>query len=520
MGAISRLTSVLAAFCAAALPMMLGAAPAIGAPEDEAASEKPAQSASPEPAADPPAAEAPADPPAAEAPAKPRKPRKPRPGGVDPCMTPDPGFGIYDAWQPVGIGHMLAPQQGGITKDGGFDVIVHFHGHHPIRKEFVTEAKGIVLIGVDLGVGSAPYTGSFSAPAAFENLLSGVEKAMAKKTGNAKAHVRKVGLSAWSAGYGAIEQILRQEAGKKVDAVILLDSVHVGYVDNRPPALREAGLEPFVAFAKKASAGKGMMFESYSSIIPPGYASTRETARFIIAALGGKPKSAKREDRYGLEMDERYDKGGYHARGYKGNDKPDHCAHIGLMKDVLRVYLNKRWKSPKGSKGKAAVAKEKTEAKKSGKVYVVQSGDSLTRIAARHGVTLAALRDANGLTEESPPIQPGKELILPAGAKKKSKDEKKDATTKDAAKKDAAKKDAAKKDAAKKDAAKKDPATKEGERVHVVSSGQSLARIAKRYQVTVDAIRERNGLTDPKKKIQPGDKLVIPKAKKAPAKKA
>ena len=40
----------------------------------------------------------------------------------------------------------------------------------------------------------------------------------------------------------------------------------------------------------------------------------------------------------------------YVDRGYTGEDKPDHCAHIGLMADIVRVHLEKRWKTPKGRK--------------------------------------------------------------------------------------------------------------------------------------------------------------------------
>ncbi len=53
-----------------------------------------------------------------------------------------------------------------------------------------------------------------------------------------------------------------------------------------------------------------------------------------------------------------------------------------------------------------------------------------------------------------------------------------------------------------------------------MAEGQSLGRIAKRYKVTVDALRERNRLEAGGRKIQPGDKLVIPappKAKRAPS---
>ena len=36
------------------------------------------------------------------------------------------------------------------------------------------------------------------------------------------------------------------------------------------------------------------------------------------------------------------------STGYDGNDKMDHCAHIGLVKDVMKSFVKPRWKSPKG----------------------------------------------------------------------------------------------------------------------------------------------------------------------------
>src|ERR1700753_3988037 len=99
-------------------------------------------------AADP-AARAPVSP----APAQPTKPasyvaKKPAPDtqvqktaaarGVNPCDTPDPGFGIYDKWRGgIGMGQFIMPKHGGITPRGDFDVMIHFHGHEAVRKEWV-----------------------------------------------------------------------------------------------------------------------------------------------------------------------------------------------------------------------------------------------------------------------------------------------------------------------------------------------------------------------------------------------
>ncbi len=55
-------------------------------------------------------------------------------------------------------------------------------------------------------------------------------------------------------------------------------------------------------------------------------------------------------------------------------------------------------------------------------------------------------------------------------------------------------------------AAKGDP---RAEKVHVVGAGQTLARIAKRFHVTVEALREANDLA-PSQKLHEGMKLVIP----------
>jgi len=84
--------------------------------------------------------------------------------------------------------------------------------------------------------------------------------------------------------------------------------------------------------------------------VPPGYASTSEVADYVVSQLHGKPHSKARQDVLGLDMYERYDRGGFHMRGYTGDDKPDHCAHLGLMADIVRKHLSPRWKSPRGRK--------------------------------------------------------------------------------------------------------------------------------------------------------------------------
>lgn len=270
--------------------------------------------------------------------------------GVNPCNSPDPGYGVYEKWdRGVSVGQMIMPQRGGITRSGRFDVMIHFHGHEPVRKEWVKVMNGPVLVGIDLGIGSGAYERTFRSPAAFNALIESIEKRVAEKTGKKNARVRKLGLSAWSAGYGAVESILRNEKyGKQVDVVILLDGLHASMDE----AVMERQLDPFVKFARRATRRQKFMFLSHSAIIPPGYKSTWETTSYLIHELGGKPRKSKRRDPMGLDLVRRYTRGNFHVRGYIGNDKMDHCAHIGLLKDVLKVHVKRRWNSPRGRKGK------------------------------------------------------------------------------------------------------------------------------------------------------------------------
>jgi len=269
-------------------------------------------------------------------------------GGINPCLSPDPGWGVYDRWSRApSVGQMIAPQRGGISA-GRFDLVVHFHGHDAVRKEWVQVMDGPVLVGIDLGIGSGPYEAMFRSAANFDKLIASVEAEMARRHGLKRARVRKLGLSAWSAGYGAVGEILRHRKFLyRVDSVVLLDGLHAGYDGD---SLNATQMEPFVTFAREASAGRKFMFASHSSIIPVGYASTTETVNYLIDKLGGRPSKARPRsgDPWGLELISRYDRGNFHARGFRGNDKMDHCAHIGLYRDVLKVHIRNRWNSPRG----------------------------------------------------------------------------------------------------------------------------------------------------------------------------
>lgn len=280
---------------------------------------------------------------AAAAPEKPPPAKK-----INPCNTPDRGWGAYERWDNISTGQVLLPQRGGVTAEGGIDVLVHFHGHEPIRKEFAPLNSGIVLVGVDLGISSAPYHQRFVIERTFVDLLRDVRTAMREHTGRDDIYIRRIGLSSWSAGFGATSQILKQPLGKKVDSVILLDSLYGSYKEpSTREGLREERVQAFVDFAQDAVKGRRFLYQTHSQIPTPQYASTREMSIWLLGKIGGELRPASRKDRLGLELVERFEQRSYRVRGYAGKDKPAHCGHIGIIQDVVGVHLRRRWRTPR-----------------------------------------------------------------------------------------------------------------------------------------------------------------------------
>jgi len=220
---------------------------------------------------------------------------------------------------------------------GHFDLVIHLHGEEPVRRELVKSEQRFVLYTLTLPP-SEGYAPLFSGTHLFEKIVSDVEAAVGKRTAK-PAQAGHVALSAWSAGFVGIEAILAQSPSRDVDSVILIDGLHAPRTDR---AAFEAQLKPFVDYAARAAAGERFMLISHSSIDPADFASTTESAHYLISTQGGKPQPVRRSDALGLELVEYFTRGNFHVRGYAGNDKADHCAQLGVLRDAFAA-LGRRW---------------------------------------------------------------------------------------------------------------------------------------------------------------------------------
>jgi hypothetical protein len=247
-----------------------------------------------------------------------------------------PESSAFEAWAPLSQGHFIAPRENALDATGHFDLVLHLNGDEPARRELIASQQRFVLFSLTLAdQGYAPLvTGSHL----LETVVRELEQTLSKREGKL-ALVGHIALSAWSAGFVGVEAALVAPSAQSVDAVLLIDGLHAPR--NNPEAFK-AQLQPFVDYARRAATGERFFFVSHSSIDPPAFASTTESAHYLIASLGGKPQAVRRNDALGLELVESFDRGEFHVRGYAGNDKPDHCAQLVLLRDAFSA-LGRRW---------------------------------------------------------------------------------------------------------------------------------------------------------------------------------
>jgi len=95
----------------------------------------------------------------------------------------------------------------------------------------------------------------------------------------------RVALLGFSASCQGVAQVLASSDGGRIDSVVAVDGIHVGYSDKATKKINEAGMKPWLDFGAQAAVNERLFVDSYSSVVPPGYASTTETANWLWEKL-------------------------------------------------------------------------------------------------------------------------------------------------------------------------------------------------------------------------------------------
>lgn len=215
-------------------------------------------------------------------------------------------------------------------------LFIHFHGGVWLPEVAAARAGNTAVISIQLGAGSSVYAKPFADQKLFERLIAEAES-------RAGVKFSPITLTAWSAGYGAIREILKTpENYSRVDRVLLIDGLHTGYVGGKPGPLESEletdKLEIFLRFARDAVAGRKQMIVTHSEIFPGTFASTTETSDWLIGQLGLKRRAVVKWGLMGTQQLSEVRVGKFLLVGYAGNSAPDHVDQLHSLPDYLRWF--------------------------------------------------------------------------------------------------------------------------------------------------------------------------------------
>lgn len=183
-----------------------------------------------------------------------------------------------------------APLAGGLllfppsfeSADGQYDLVLHLNGNTDlVEQSYGFAGVNAVIAILNLGVGSGVYEDRFAEPAGLRLILSRAQSVM-KQRGLKNARLRRIGLSSWSSGFGGIFKILGQEEFfDRINAVVLVDSIHCGY-SPYTKALKPEQIGPMRKLSEKAVRGDALLTIVHSEIATYGYHNAHETTDFLL----------------------------------------------------------------------------------------------------------------------------------------------------------------------------------------------------------------------------------------------
>ncbi|WP_145247515.1 hypothetical protein [Aeoliella mucimassa] len=213
--------------------------------------------------------------------------------------------------------------------DAKYDLLIHFHGHPPVVWNNALEAKlNAVIVTVNYNGLSRAYSTPFSDPKLFGKLLDDIHNELRKQPEfGEKATLDQLAISSFSAGYGAVRELLKQpEYFEQIDAILAADSLYASTVDDGTPD--DSQLIDYKRFAELAVEKQKTFLFTHSEVPTPTYESTVETGDELLAHL---ELTAEPSDATGLGTIEFYrqaKRGQFELLGARGDDGDAHMEHL------------------------------------------------------------------------------------------------------------------------------------------------------------------------------------------------
>lgn len=221
------------------------------------------------------------------------------------------------------------------------NLFIHLHGKAEVVQDAFTRSKiNGMLITIHLGTLSGPYRIAFSDTTYLEKILSDAfEKLKALRGINLSDKNLNIFLTSFSAGYGGIREILKYDKYYSIiEGIILLDGLHTDYIETKEGKMvNQIQMKDFLRFARDAVSFKKQFIITHSEIIPEGYSSTTETAKYLIDST--KTEIVFTERNFGDNFIQKYYafNGNFRVYGFYGDKAKDHMKHFYNLEKFLTM---------------------------------------------------------------------------------------------------------------------------------------------------------------------------------------
>jgi hypothetical protein len=225
---------------------------------------------------------------------------------------------------------------------------VHFHtAPWFIIQEHVRRGATNPLACFQLGEGSTVYRRAFEDRDRLARCIRAVEARLREHSALPNLVVSELELSSFSAGYGAIREIVKSPAYvERISAIVLADSMYGSFETNAPPdpssprPAREH-IDPWVPFAQAAAKGAKTFVISYSDVPTTAYASSRQCAEALLQRLELSHSTPVAQSPASMDPEfpllRRTDAGGLHVWGYGGTNAQAHLTHVRHLADLWQA---------------------------------------------------------------------------------------------------------------------------------------------------------------------------------------
>jgi hypothetical protein len=217
------------------------------------------------------------------------------------------------------------------------DVLVHFHGDPQTFYNNAAYANlNAILVTVNYSGLSSAYTTPFSNQSLFQTVLDETLATVRVQRGVANNLTwDQIGVSSFSAGYGAVREILKSSNYRnQIDALLAADSLYATTAGDGTSV--DSQMADYKTFANLAKNGSKTFLFSHSQVPTYTYESTGETGDELMQYLGIAPTATTANGLGTLNFYRTAQTGNFRLWGALGADGDSHLEHLRYIGEFLK----------------------------------------------------------------------------------------------------------------------------------------------------------------------------------------